>query len=174
MSTRSCIATPKGDGFTNGIYIHFDGYPVGVGANILDTVQHSSVDDLLEYLKTKGANGFRSSGPALSEWEAFDDGGPMSTIEWQGLADTEFLWIEWSYVIADAGLMVFASCNTGETVTRNNGSYDYESPLYQPRFAGLIPWDVEDVVAACDAVEAKGRELSDQAYSEAKKSAVPV
>ena len=117
----------------------------------------------IELSSLNGANGFRSSGRTLAEWEAFEDG-PMPTSEWHGKPDNEFLFIEWSYVLTNTGLMIFASCITGETVTNRNDDRTWESPCYQPTFVGSIPWDVDDIAAACTAVEAKGRELKDQAW----------
>jgi hypothetical protein len=34
MSTRSCIARPSDDHLFEGVYVHFDGYPSGVGAAV--------------------------------------------------------------------------------------------------------------------------------------------
>ena len=49
MGTRSVVARPTDDGF-KGRYIHWDGYPTGVGASLLAIVQRDGVDKALETL----------------------------------------------------------------------------------------------------------------------------
>ena len=51
MSTRSCIARIKGDGFA-GVYHHWDGYPAGLGAELYQLAHNRTLGDLPAMLKT--------------------------------------------------------------------------------------------------------------------------
>lgn len=62
MSTRSIIATPDGKGgFVNGIYMHYDGYPTGMGANVHRLVREQGAKKFLDALDT-----------APQGWESID------------------------------------------------------------------------------------------------------
>ena len=63
MGTRSVVALPLDGGF-KGRYIHWDGYPTGVGGSLLEIVQRDGVERALEVL-TQDNYGWSSLDPAM-------------------------------------------------------------------------------------------------------------
>lgn len=92
MSTRSIIARAAGDGFTDGVYIHCDGYPTGRGPEIFAAVEQEGAGPLLERITaTRWWSAWDTPMEGLSE--DLDD----SLEEWHGgIFNSD---CEWIYVI---------------------------------------------------------------------------
>ena len=73
MGTRSVVAFPTDGGF-KGRYIHWDGYPTGVGATLLMIVQRDGVEQALRVLTEEnyGWSGLDDDAPAEFETVTHD------------------------------------------------------------------------------------------------------
>lgn len=73
MSTRSIVALADGDGFTQGVYAHFDGYPTSRGPVLFEIAKNlGSVQALWDVLNTADKGGwsvidYRYDGNSLGE-----------------------------------------------------------------------------------------------------------
>lgn len=119
MGTRSVVAIPLDGGF-KGRYIHWDGYPSGVGENLLDIVRRDGVERAVQVLTEEnyGWSSLNSTGPGEfgpgyedpgrgdGRFRAVEGygtayttaGGQSSPEEW--ITDSSDDWgTEWAYVI---------------------------------------------------------------------------
>lgn len=122
MSTRSVVATGTVEGW-KGRYVHFDGYPTGVGESVRQIVPRdgvettvwnlihdnygwSSVDaefgkELDEFLRDGRFVRVDGYGVAYTTEQ-----GQSSPDDWQTDSNADPLWIEWVYLIQDEGIVV--------------------------------------------------------------------
>lgn len=123
MGTRSVVAIQNGDGF-KGRYIHWDGYPSGVGESLLAIVQRDGVEKARQVLTVDhyGWSGLDSSTTADSQLGLGMDDGRFTIVPGYGTAYTTHAgqsdpddWIEsdgadsgteWAYVLRDNELTV--------------------------------------------------------------------
>jgi len=153
VSTRAAIAKPLGDGWT-GRYHHFDGYPGGLGMDLLDLYDGHFAKDLEVMTKTLIEDhpaGWSQAGNS-ADWAratpGFDGAGPkcychggrnegemqkaVCTCPAPG-SECDALFLEWAYVLTPRGIMVYAS-QAGERT-------DAAKPTpYLHVVKGLVEW----------------------------------
>lgn len=95
MGTRSCIGykTPKG---WRGIYVHFDGYPTGVGKEVWDFLKRNGVEGFIAFLKSH-QSGF-SSFPEKCYCHNYDNGGSNLKMVISSRRPNP-LFMEWLYIV---------------------------------------------------------------------------
>ena len=94
MSTRSCIARRKGDGF-EGVYHHWDGYPTGLGATLWGLAQEKDSGLLLEELINKHPAGWSTINGGLEGAECYCHSRNEPD---QIVTQEDDLGMEWAYV----------------------------------------------------------------------------
>ena len=124
MGTRSIVAVPTGETSWKGRYVHWDGYPSGVGASLVELIARDGVEatvktltedhwgwsivdheqpaDIPDYLKSDGRF---SSVPGVGvPYKKDVDGGDQSN-DW--ITDVQAgngeSWCEWAYVLMPDG-----------------------------------------------------------------------
>lgn len=135
MSTRSCIARPTADGGWQGRYVHFDGYPEGVGEMLwVNVLTHFGGDvDAARQLYLEEHTGWSALGtrfdqvgyvehPPLSDGDAWDayaerhhcycHGDRSEGGWWITSADVDS-GIEWVYVMRDDGMEIIENRHSG-------------------------------------------------------------
>jgi len=114
MGTRSIVAIPEGDGW-KGRYVHWDGYPMGVGKNIWNIVQRDGLDKAVQTLVYDN-NAWSSIGYLADdnpEWvtsaelvPGYGIANPEDTDWWIHATDDDKSWCEWFYVASPGGLLI--------------------------------------------------------------------
>jgi hypothetical protein len=133
MGTRSVVAVPLDGGF-QGRYVHWDGYPSGVGVVLADLVQRDGVETVRRVL-TDEHYGWSNLDPrqpysGVPTQLGYDDGrfvavegygiaytteqGQSSPDQWIRHTDTD-TWCEWGYVLNDTVLSIFRPSPEGWT-----------------------------------------------------------
>ena len=125
MGTRSIIGTPNDQGF-EGRYVHWDGYPSGVGAAVFETYrQLADLDAVKAYAIREGQEGYWSS--------YYDPSTPSGDTGWHSdngnswANQTDDWGAEYAYLLTERGLDILEN----------------RVPGWQ-RIA-LVPWDAQDV-----------------------------
>lgn len=152
MGTRSVVARPMGDGF-EGRYVHWDGYPTGVGAALLRGSQQLGTAALRKLLVEDEKVGWSSlcnadfTLPPCWIDGAIDDAphGPTSysargeTGDLLVTQDSEDSGTEWCYVIADECLSVFERAYPDGT--HMTGWFGVGSDEAGWALRGTVKWD---------------------------------
>lgn len=137
MGTRSIVAVPTEDGGWKGRYVHWDGYPTGVGLALLKIVQRDGLDTARRVL-TEEHYGWSSvdaegdSTPSYYSPERFEvvPGYGVAYIytehpdEWL-TSDGDTGWTEWAYVLHDDYLAIY-DLRAGWPVLVLKAPYDLE------------------------------------------------
>jgi len=135
MSTRSIIAIPEGDGW-KGRYVHYDGYPTGVGQTVWHIVKTAGLAEAARILTSKpigwsGISDNPDGTPPINPGYDHEPGYGYAYIPeddtedwWIHSTDTDKSWCEWYYILADNGLWV--------------GTLDGAD--YTPHHIAIIPW----------------------------------
>lgn len=91
MATRSLVGIENADGTRTTIYVHFDGYPTGVGAVLL--AHYTNEADVRALM----GSGDHSTLDRAEPWEgAYGDGsGPVTTTDWPDVGQ------DWVYLFRD-------------------------------------------------------------------------
>lgn len=126
MSTRSVIAVPDGESW-KGRYVHWDGYPTGVGAQVLEIVQRDGVVKAREVLTTEhygwsvvSSDCTDEVGPSDSDpnrWVPVPGygvayvNGTEQPDEWIEFGENKS-WCEWAYVLHDDFLAVYEAVDS--------------------------------------------------------------
>lgn len=154
MGTRSAIATRYPDGTVKGRYVHWDGYPEGVGHNLYTLIARDGLEGAF-YTLTEAHYGWSNLDPSQKEDEPLGAGYSnrrfvavpgygVAYTEEQGQSDPD-MWvhldtsewgIEYAYVISPKGLVV---CKVG-------GDDKWQ-------VLTVVPWgikDPEEIAAAFD------------------------
>lgn len=119
MGTRSAVCEPHGVSY-RGRYVHWDGYPTGVGLRLLELVQRDGLEKVRQtiihdhYAWSSLHSEELSPGYQDGRFVVVPDYGTAYTTE-QGQSN-EDEWVtpsedygtEWRYVLADDGLKVYA------------------------------------------------------------------
>lgn len=135
MSTRACVAKPDGEAI-DGRYVHFDGYPSGVGATLIEGLKH--FDDLAA-MTTKLIDNERVGWSVLAgsdlalepAWQGYSEEPRRNPLSYSARGETHELIItsvqqaadcgcDWLYVLRPEGISVF--------------------DLYRDRHLGLVAW----------------------------------
>lgn len=133
MSTRSCIASFDPEtGTARSIYCHFDGYPDGVGAML---VNHYATPELVDALMDLGdISGLNERlAPAPGEKHSFDNRAPGVTVAYgrdRGETGTEAR--EWKqlFSIGDLAKKLIEYYDDSEFVYIHDGSTWYVIPIW--------------------------------------------
>lgn len=131
MGTRSIVATRTGETSWKGRYIHWDGYPEGVGAAIVALINRDGREQVVKTLITDHYGWSNLDLTVTADTPlglGHDDGrfvnvpgyglaytteqGQSSPDDWHTEADPEDSWCEFAYVIEDDST-VTAYSNTG-------------------------------------------------------------
>jgi hypothetical protein len=138
MSTRSAVAKPAGDAWT-GVYIHSDGYPLGVGLALWELYHTEFAGDLAAMTKTL----VDDEAPGWS-WISGDSRESYRSREGRNAPDmtVDPTWgpdsgIEWVYVLCPAGLWVL----------QDGGSIDH----------GLVLWTREEEPDRFAVIQERGK-----------------
>lgn len=155
MGTRSVIATAQGDGW-KGRYCHWDGYPSGVGSQLLTMHRQTFDGDVEKMLKVLTEDHFYWSildvenGPDLTEIYVGDP--RWIAVEGVGIAGNEQQasaeeWIEhdgdswgteWAYVLTTAGLTVLeGTYENGREGWKHRGMMRWDDPDAERKMKGL-------------------------------------
>lgn len=136
MGTRSIVAVPTEDGGWKGRYVHWDGYPTGVGLALLKIVQRDGLATARRVL-TEDHYGWSSvnaegdplhdTGRDAERFEVVPGYGVAYTHAEQGdewlASNGDTGWTEWAYVLHDDHLAVYDLTYSG------------------PRLVGVLPYD---------------------------------
>lgn len=121
MGTRSVVAEPQGDAW-RGRYVHWDGYPSGVGHAVLDIVRQHGVDTATRVLVTDHYGWSSVNGQDKQELGLGYTDGRFQAVPGYGIAytteqgqsspddyitpDGDDWGTEWAYVIGPRGLTI--------------------------------------------------------------------
>lgn len=155
MSTRSVIAIPDGKTGFRGRFVHWDGYPRGVGQSLRSIILRDGMEKairtlIVEYHAWETVDAYNSQ--AVPEYM---DAAGFVAVTGYGIAqvpqpgsenvwierDTE-TWCEWAYVLRSDRIDVYAS-NRSKWVKRQN--YTIRFPELSPE--ALHALDTEDLLA---------------------------
>jgi hypothetical protein len=119
MGTRSAVCEPHGDSY-RGRYVHWDGYPTGVGARLIELVQRDGIEKVRQTIIHDHYGWSSLHQQELSP--SYQDGrfvvvpdygvayvaeaGQVSEDEW--ITPGADYGTEWRYILADDGLGVLA------------------------------------------------------------------
>lgn len=151
MGTRSVVAIPQGDSW-KGRYVHWDGYPSGVGCALIEIRQSSYRNDLPGMIKAltedhtywSSVIGPEVNKKTLADYER-DSRVIVPGIGIAGVSEPDE-WVtpdddwgcEWCYVLTDAGIHVLeATRNGGHAV----GMFGF-NPGAHWTHRGLVRWDL--------------------------------
>ena len=147
MGTRSIVAVPDGESW-QGRYVHWDGYPTGVGEVLRLIVRRDGLDVAAHTLTV-----------AHVSWSSIDgrgDGDPMGfeRVPGYGIAhnDVEHVawvrpqhisWEEWAYVLQTEGIDVYRvgliAGSSPFTAWRGRVAYDDERGMALAQAGDLVP-----------------------------------
>lgn len=135
MSTRSVVAVPTEDGGWRGRYIHYDGYPTGVGADVVAVVRRDGLPTARETLMRGTWKGLHAPGRNSDNVPGYGDLFDDDHSDYWDTSDQPPTDREWAYVLADEGLVVHKG--TWNTWTQR----------------GVVPWDAPDADALLETME---------------------
>ena len=155
MGTRSVVAIPQGDSW-KGRYVHWDGYPSGVGAALLEIRQAAYSDDLPGLIKMLTEDHWywsTLSGPdGDNKVTPYPDDSRFVAVPGVGIAGTidqakPDEWInpeddagaEWCYVMTDAGIVVLEATRDGGHAMGMFGS----NPDAKWKYVATVPWGAD-------------------------------
>lgn len=145
MGTHSCIAKPEGDGW-RGRYVHWDGYPTGVGVTLVTALTEAFKGDLdamtAKLIDNEPVGWSIIAGADLSQPGCWVDSGdrpnnaPASYSArgetgdtWITSQDEAFPGVEWVYVLTPSGVMVWE----GDGGAFGMGGGNFRDPV-------MVPW----------------------------------
>lgn len=161
MGTRSTVAVPEGDSW-RGRYVHWDGYPSGVGGALQHIRAELYPDDLDGMVKMLTVDHWY--------WSTLDGAGQLSDIDkddprWVPVPDVGVAgneqqaspdeWVkpeddygcEWAYVLTPAGIVVFeATLEGGGHATGWFGS----NPDVRWKYRATVAWDDREAMTVLD------------------------
>ena len=153
MGTRSVVAIPQGDSW-KGRYVHWDGYPSGVGAALLAIRQHRYPGDLPGMIKMLTVDHWYWSslaGPDQGPTSSYDGDLRFVAVPGVGVAGTidqakpdewitpdEDAGCEWCYVLTDAGIVVLEARRDGDHAM---GMFGF-NPGASWAYVATVPWDL--------------------------------
>lgn len=172
MGTRSVVALPE-DGAFRGRYCHWDGYPTGVGAALIEIVKRDGLDTARRTLTADHYGWSSLDAEPTHELRAGLDDGRFADVPGYGIAYTteqnqssESDWItsnggdwgtEWAYVLNERGLMVLERrwgdyAEDGEHMT---GMFGMGADAGEGHWAvrGFVAYDAEDALSELTALQ---------------------
>lgn len=128
MGTRSVVGVPNGDGF-RGRYVHWDGYPEGVGEAVAEIVRRDGADTAVRMITEHHYGWSTLTGAAAPALDASSTDGRFVAVPGYGIAYTteqgqsspdEWIdnedadaWCEWAYAITPTVIQVWANADDG-------------------------------------------------------------
>ncbi len=155
MGTRSIIAIPDAECGWKGRYVHYDGYPTGVGAQVWAMVMRSGLTETIKVLTEdhhswsslttateQNETSARLDYPFIAGWgEPHVDGNPDAWV----IADGDKWGCEWAYLLTPQGM---------EVMSIAIGSDECVPAGFFPWGAQTVPYFVRDAIEAGWLVEA--------------------
>lgn len=161
MSTRSSIALPEPGGW-RGVFHHWDGYPTGLGATLLDLYDSrydGEFDAMARELVLDSPAGWSTINGSWEPREGEDS--PIVCRCPDDPTDCDPLFIEWAYALTPEGIDVYAAARAQGVTTIQTASHDaYNKPNYLHHLIERARW--RSGPGEMTMIEKRGNDLCNQ------------